>query len=414
MLFERNNIETEFDSALRRHLKGSGAAPSACAGLDPDLASSYLEGAIAGEARAGFESHLAACRECRRQLVGLSRLSTELADRPIAPGRLTGLWERWGERLAGEASRLFRPGQWAWNRGYGATALAAAAMLLITATIAYRMQPNAVSQLNADKTVAVGPSISPVELSDQSSDPVAATEPAEPASSARLEAARTAPSIPRPDIRAAAASSSNRVDGAISAPAVAFTTSGALAPGSIQPRASEPVALPEPAAPPAQVVAAIPEPASELAALRIQTESETAPRILPSPSDNPMRSVSFGARGGGPRSRESATPSGRPGWADRVMGFMPQRRAEKAPARTSDEESVAPLSRKLQGKTFRFERGTWVDEDYRSDLMAWRVIRLLQGSPEIEKIIAAEPALREFFALGRIILVWKDRVYKVN
>jgi hypothetical protein len=92
----------EFETMLRRRLR-SGAAPvTACAGFDLDAASAYLEGALGGSHRAGYESHLAGCATCRRHLIELARLAqtAPLAEPQIvvspatAPGRIPA-WDRW-------------------------------------------------------------------------------------------------------------------------------------------------------------------------------------------------------------------------------------------------------------------------------------------------------------------------------
>ena len=86
-----NTAFVEFETMLRRHLR-SGAAPvAACAGFDLDAASAYLEGALGGSHRAGYESHLAGCATCRRHLIELARLAqtAPLAEaQPAAPYRI--------------------------------------------------------------------------------------------------------------------------------------------------------------------------------------------------------------------------------------------------------------------------------------------------------------------------------------
>jgi hypothetical protein len=98
------------------------------------------------------------------------------------------------------------------------------------------------------------------------------------------------------------------------------------------------------------------------------------------------------------------------------MGFMPQQKAEKSPAKTQaiPDEGVAPLTRKVRDKSFRFERGIWIDDAYKPELMAWRIVKISRGNSEYDAILAAEPVLRDFFSLGRVILVWKDKVYRIN
>src|SRR5215831_18703627 len=104
--WNKSALVTDFETMLRRRLR-SGAAPvSACAGFDLDAASAYLEGALGGSHRAGYESHLAGCATCRRHLIELARLAqtAPLAEPQIfvkpatAPDRIPA-WERWKEAV---------------------------------------------------------------------------------------------------------------------------------------------------------------------------------------------------------------------------------------------------------------------------------------------------------------------------
>src|SRR5262245_23357589 len=100
MVNERNKtaLVAEFETMLRRRLKNGSAPVAACAGFDPDAASAYLEGALGGSHRGGYESHLAGCAACRRHLIELTRLvqSAPLTEaQPVAALDRIPTWERW-------------------------------------------------------------------------------------------------------------------------------------------------------------------------------------------------------------------------------------------------------------------------------------------------------------------------------
>src|SRR5262245_9803129 len=89
---------------LQRHLKSGGAPVAACAGFDFDAASAYLEGALGGSQRGGYESHLAGCATCRRHLIELSRLAQAAPQAETQPAPVldqTPAWVRWREVVAG-------------------------------------------------------------------------------------------------------------------------------------------------------------------------------------------------------------------------------------------------------------------------------------------------------------------------
>src|SRR5262249_2324162 len=105
MLYEWNKTAAfvEFETMLRRRLI-SGAAPvAACAGFDLDSASAYLEGALSGPHRAGYETHLAGGAICRRHLIELARLAQTAplaeAQPATSPDRISA-WGRWKEAVA--------------------------------------------------------------------------------------------------------------------------------------------------------------------------------------------------------------------------------------------------------------------------------------------------------------------------
>jgi hypothetical protein len=79
----------------------------------------------------------------------------------------------------------------------------------------------------------------------------------------------------------------------------------------------------------------------------------------------------------------------------------------------SEDESPKPMMIPIRDKVFRFEKGTLIDREYNSEMQKWRVWTLKRGSEAYKQVLASEPQLKEFFDRGPILIVWKNRIYKV-
>jgi Ca-activated chloride channel family protein len=65
-------------------------------------------------------------------------------------------------------------------------------------------------------------------------------------------------------------------------------------------------------------------------------------------------------------------------------------------------------------KTFRFQEDQWIDTEFKEE-SGLPVVKLSFGSDEFFKLIAKEPKLAEFFALGKkVTVVYKDTVYRIT
>jgi hypothetical protein len=97
------------------------------------------------------------------------------------------------------------------------------------------------------------------------------------------------------------------------------------------------------------------------------------------------------------------------------LGFTSDsERKEISDTRESPEdESSKLLVWRVRGKVFRFEKDTWVDQEYKPEMQEWRRWTLKRGSEEYKRALAAEPLLKEFFDRAPILVVWKDEIYKV-
>jgi hypothetical protein len=85
----------------------------------------------------------------------------------------------------------------------------------------------------------------------------------------------------------------------------------------------------------------------------------------------------------------------------------------KADAEASENESPKPMLIPIRDKVFRFEKGMLIDQEYNPGLQKWRVWTLPIGSEAYKQVLANEPLLKEFFDRGPILIVWKNRIYKV-
>ena len=115
------------------------------------------------------------------------------------------------------------------------------------------------------------------------------------------------------------------------------------------------------------------------------------------------------------KSKEPKPPKSSSGAFDKAFSFLPTRKTEDA--RKLEEKEIEPDAPKLlairrRDKVFNYQGGFWVDSSYKSE-MAWRVTKVVLDSEEYKQLLAAEPLLKEYFAHGQAVVVWKDKIYKV-
>jgi hypothetical protein len=181
--------------------------------------------------------------------------------------------------------------------------------------------------------------------------------------------------------------------------------------------------------------------------------SMAIPRMTPNPEYNPMQS-GLGEKGVPKAKNEKSSLQSQKAsiWAyvmDYMKGYLPWRRTEnferslvigKDAKKDSDnranesnensknsesresrenkdsrvDKADKPLIRHLRGKTFRFVRGVWIDDQYDAEMSAWRITLLRRGSEAYNRVLSDEPQLKEFFDFGPIIIVWQDKIYRVT
>ncbi len=386
---------------LRRHIRRSATGDERCSGLDADAASAYLEGALEGPSLVVFQSHLADCHGCRRQLIELSRIAVQ--PRPAVPP--PSLWERLRSSLA-DAVGSIQGARWDWPVA-GAAAAVCAVLVLTLLVRPWRQDPSSSVQPVSD--VAVN-DVRAAETAESQEAPLA--QPEEPASPISR-------SIPRPRIDSPAIIplSTGIGDLAVSTARLTPAQSTESIRPPLVPRPIEEF-IPTRSSAQGTSASSIAYTESRQTAVADEIERpELAPRINPLPDYNPMHSVSTSDRRSAARTRSDRNPipSARPGWTGRVMGFMPVTRPEprRSVEEPEDEEIPRQLVHRMRDKVFRYENGTWIDMDYKPEKMYWRITRIERGTREYERLVADEPQIREFLNLDQLILVWRDKIYRI-
>lgn len=434
MALERNNTalelepdyDPEFARMLRRHLKHGGAPVAACAGFDADTASAFLESALAHSARTQYESHLAGCPACRRHIIELSRLMQSAPQLEAAPHSVHGnlpVWAKWKAAAA----------EWfgmRWNWQTAGLAGAAAMALIATLTIQAWRQSQVARQdamisataPAAQQDVAAGPSTSTGEAIAQPSPAILSNGlqgSAGAESSESIASIRQTPTLQSPNPlsppRLDAAASREEQDAVASFSAQAanerllrgriaeLPSAASAAPPQLARRTSVAFAQPDFAPQEAAKEAATdaPQPAASLVGLQ----------VAPSPDDNPMRDAKDK-----PSARKNEEGGMKQDLWKRVSAFAAHRKndgeSKISPIIRNDEE-IRPLTVRIHNRVFYRENGAWVDQEYKEETMKWRVTKLVYGSPEFERVLAAEPQLKPYFEKRQILVIWRDKIYKV-
>lgn len=416
MAHEQHNTALEFETMLRRHLSRGGSVVEACMGFDADTANAYLENALNASARSRYDSHLAGCPSCRRHVIELSRLmqlpQPESNFVPaVAPVSIWSHWKsvvaEWGEWL-GFAN---------WQQGWAAAGIAAAILIGVVSVQLWRQQQTgqpaeanyaATDRTNRDPILSQG---------TVSATPGAAEQERNIAANSQSLAVNNVPKpdvSPNPNGSSLIAGNNAAVGSDFSQPVGAqpmnlmVTTPPSLpvtqsANGVLVTSLSGGQTFNAPVARSVSVemTAPVPPPIAE-SELR---ENVVAAQIGPLPSDNPMAK----------KSKETRPQKSSSGVFDKAFSFMPARKTDNAAK--LEEQEIEPDAPKLlairrRDKVFNYQSGFWVDSAYKPE-MAWRVTKVVLDSEEYKQLLAAEPLLKEYFAHGQAIVVWKDKIYKV-
>jgi len=432
----------EFETMLRRHLR-SGAAPvAACAGFDLDAASAYLEGALGGPHLASYESHLAGCAICRRHLIDLARLAQAAPSfeaQPAAEPVRIPARDRLKKTVAGWFDLS------TWNLKWQIAGAAGGAFAILIAALGMQslyQAPNqaapVVREASQNLSIATaerGVQLLPSPTPETSTLDIAAV--AEESNAIHLAQSR-AP-VPTPAV--GPIESASQVNNP--APVESLAT---LSVPSEAPVAAKPSGGAAGQSPP-------PQPRNFLQLNELARTGESGlgdfggdpSQLAPNETAQDPRDMSrYQPRlvgGGRSVSRLNAPPDKRSilrlpeikVWslteiAKRVIGKSDsgadsERKAKSEKQEASDDGALKPMQIMIRDKIFCFEkckgpdlekfRGMWIDREYDFEKQKWNLWTLRRDSEEYKQVLADEPLLKEFFDHGPILIVWKNRVYKV-
>jgi Putative zinc-finger len=438
--FEPNNTALDFETMLRRHLRSGGAPVSACAGFDADTASAYLEGALGSKSRSLFEAHLAGCPACRHHVIDLGRLShlaleAEPQVLPVTP-RSGSLWQ-WKTAMGRKFDRWLdssTSSAWSLDWRLAGTAIAVGAVLMAVIAVKPWHRTNQTDRAGSlDPRVITQHQVAPASL--QASSSQTSPEPSiERESTDRMSAlGQIRSEVPPPKLPATAGSNistASQRDGInLNEILIGERSNREL----VESPATNTEALPPPPralnlveSKPAQSTAEVADSSRadrqvpvSLEARGVQYKAPVVePEFTASPKDHPMRTNPLAEkRQDKTKGDKASQQNGRADWLSRAMGFVPFRKTDgdhESPAQVEEQEGPKPLIQHIRGKTFWHQRNIWVDREYNPEKMYWRVKRLAMGSQEFERVLAEEPQLQEFFKLAPVIVVWRDKVYRIT
>jgi hypothetical protein len=451
--WNKTALVAEFETMLRRHLR-SGAAPvAACAGFDLDAASAYLEGALDEWRRASYESHLAGCAICRRHLIELARLAQaapSFEPQPVAVVDQAPAWVRWREFVTGWFDISTRNLKW---QIAGATGAAFAILIAALGVQSWRQASykdvaavngaSAIPPPAAESAVQTLPLPTPTEPLPQNADTLGAQDlavnhPARPeavpapsvgpvasapkfaidAPSAGLVLSESQPTVapvPANEGRLTSAEQkAQRLSGQLEELAgVANTASGgAQTRRSAPPRSKILVQLNDLSGNSETVLEEFRGAPEARAAQETADSPDVFPRYRgrlvpskPQPTKTPLTQQALESMR---KMIRRISPSVKSGFnSDSDRKDIPD--TQGAP----DDETPKPMQVMIRGKIFDFKRGMLIDREYKPEMQKWNVWTLERGSEEYKKVLGDEPLLKEFFDQAPILIVWRDRIYKV-
>jgi len=96
-----------------------------------------------------------------------------------------------------------------------------------------------------------------------------------------------------------------------------------------------------------------------------------------------------------------------------AVGYSKAEKEMKEPDKLDSPDSYLMSIRTVGDKTFKFKGDEWIDTEFK-DGSTLPQVKLQFGSDEFFNLIANEPKLAEFFALGKkVTVVYKGKVYRV-
>lgn len=419
---QAQDFETMLRVRLERHrgrMTGRDAGGSewnavSCRGFDPERANAFLEGALSIADAARYEDHLTGCLACREAVIELHRLPMPVSAPVNEPVHITlrpsAVEQGWFKAFLKNLRSA--PFQWA-----GAAA-AMCGLVIVFSVFLFQRESTRVpalseSAINVDRSAPVVQS-APTPQGQQVDTFT---------SGASVSAASKSNSVPL--------SSNGQITnqrGLVSQPVLPKTESldlifgrvpnrqiAQLSPSALGGTASQfSVPYNAPSVAPQLVPQIGPQITPQMAqaippspqALQEQTELMRSDAIAMQSKDQVQR----------PATRDAAADKRKSSSA--AMNFAPKSSFLKGlptptPTPNIADEDIHAMTRKVRDKTFRFDRGRWVDQQFKPEYLQRR-IRVDRGSEEYKKILSDIPALQAFFDLGPVIVVWEFKVYEVR
>jgi hypothetical protein len=377
MAVERNNSAHDFETMLSLHLQRRQGRGAICENFDPERANAFVEGILASAEASRYEEHLSLCSTCRQAVTDLKRmaLSTEPIGqvRPVSPEiTTTGWFTNFVDSLRAAPLR------------WGVAAAGACAVVLAIMTFNATERPLRIASPEPAGTVSMAsPAATPREesLNQQISRAVKSTQAESSPQAKKTESALALDSTARPAVPNQLELPKRQNEQQL------MLVAGALPPTS-PPALSSNVDAVAPASEPTAG-------ALRYRSVSSRTESEQSAPV----------------KGDQAVDRKSASKA--------AADFMPQpdalmkKLAKPTPTPNVEDENFRAMTRKVRDKTFRFENGKWIDQEFKREYLYQRK-RFERGSPDYEKLITDMPELKVFFDLGPVLVVWQFVVYEVK
>ena len=387
----KQEINNEMDLLLRRLARrDEPAAPLAGDHLDADELNSYAENVLPAAARARYTEHLAECARCRELVVQLSAAAGVL----VAPETVKVAEPSVLKRFL---ASLFSP----MVLRYAAPALGLIVVAVIGVSVLRRERSSElVTQIQQNSPAPVQtsqnePAAKPY-FYDKSVEKNKSTQPAPAANSVP---AVTVTATPSPQATPQAV---DQIAVASEPPPPAKDVPKPEAPREEKQQPQQQVVTVETTRRGA-VETATPAVQSSADKGRSYGEDEVAGQAA-------RRDARARSRGSAPASSPSTNVGG-----VAKLGEMDAAKAGKTESKEkSDSESKKEPAetRSVAGRTFRKDRGIWIDTAYSSG----STTNLTRGSEQFRALVADEPAIKTIADQldGEIVVVWKGRAYRIR
>jgi hypothetical protein len=415
MKFTGQSKDGVLDNLLRAYVSRPSNPHKSCTEFDADQANAYIERRLMGSTRSQYEQHLSECTGCRKNVIGLIRL-TETNTLATIPAREVRQ-STWFGNVRQAFGLLARP-QWA---------LAAAAVVVLGISIPLILSLN--RNQPETRAVAINPASSTAEPAGNaaapatlaSAAPSAGTPPGDsiaPADELRRRGKPVDKLEAKPEVLSKNAQPALR-DSASSAGLVAAAdvnkkqdaSAAAQSVENVHVKTESQVAQSQgqaPAAPAAQVARNEAQQTRQQQTVGKDSAQQVAESKTRADQDSAAKEKSKPAEEAAAPPAPTSDPS-----RDRGLKRPPSKLALRDP---NTGEAVRLDERKINGKTFFFRSGTWTDKNYDPD-KDLPIVTVIRDSNVYKELLSRrtglKPIMEKFTAAERAIIVYKGTVYKL-